>query len=126
MKRELDSNGRVLYKFSSSVCQGGYVYAHSTKGNSITNKDGLRNALHEIVQQYALIDATIKIYDTIFFLFFMTKPMVVPQRLIDNIQEKIAPFSTWADECLYTTVYDLQERFIRKDLHTWGFDYEQG
>lgn len=127
MKRILDKNGRVLYKFSSSVCQGGYVYAHKTKENTlIMNKGGLRNALHEIAVQYALIDATIKVYDTIFFLFYMTKPMVVPQQLINTIQEKIAPFSTWADQGFYNAVYDLQERFIREELHKWGYDYDQG
>ena len=126
MKREIDKNVRVLYKFSSCVCQGGYVYTHRTKEKNIINKTGLRNALNILVTHYALLDTTIKIYDTIFFLFFMTKPSMISQQLIKSIQESIAPFSTWADECIYTAVYDLQERFIREELRKWGFAYEQG
>ena len=126
MKREIDKNGRMLYKFSSSVCQGGYVYAHRTKGNVIADKEGLRRALHEVSQHYELIDTTIKIYDTIFFLFYMTKPMVIPQKFIESVQEKIAPFSMWADQGFYNATYDLQERFVREELKKLGFDYDQG
>ncbi len=56
MKREIDKNGRVIYKFSHSVHQGGFVYSHKTKVASIiTNKDGVRNALNAIAKQFELI-----------------------------------------------------------------------
>ncbi len=128
MKREIDENGRLLYKFSHSTHQGGYLYAHKTKdGHVIENKEGLRNALSAIVKQFDLIDTTIKIYDGIFFLFFMMKPSVVPQQVIDGIQKNIAPFSEWVDDYVYAGIYDLQERFIREDLRKkWGVDYERG
>lgn len=127
MKREIDKNGRVLYKFSHAVHQGGYVYGHKTRaGHIITNKAGLGNTLDAIVQQYGLIDTTIKIYDNVFFLFFMMKPSVAPQQIINSIQKNIASFSEWAEDYSYAGVYDLQERFIRKDLEQGGLDYEQG
>ena len=127
MKREIDKNGRLLYKFSSSVSQGGYVYAHKTKTDSlILNKDGLRNALNAIAKQYELIDVTIKVYDNIFFLFFMMKSSVGPQRIIDTIQRNLASFSEWAEDYIYSGVYDLQEKHVRNELQKWGFNYEHG
>ena len=127
MKRENDKNGRLLYKFSSSVSQGGYAYAHKTKaGLIIPNKAGLRNALNALANQYELIDVTIKIYDTLFFLYFMMKPSVGPQRIIDTIQRNLASFSEWAEDYIYSGVYDLQEKHVRNELQKWGFNYEHG
>ena len=65
-----DRTGRKLYTFSSSVAQGGYLYAHKTSAGAIVDKEGLRNALSAISKKHELIDVTIKVYDTIFFLFF--------------------------------------------------------
>ena len=31
MKIETDKSGRRVYKFSSSIVQGGYLYSHKTK-----------------------------------------------------------------------------------------------
>lgn len=127
MKIETDRNGRKVYKFSHSICQGGYVYSHKTKeGEKIADKEGLRNALGSVTKQFELIDATIKVHDNAFFFLFMLKPSVVPQNLINNILETIGPFSLWAEEYLWTGVYDLQESSLRKELEKWGFDYEQG
>lgn len=127
MKIEYDKNGRKLYKFSHSICQGGYVYSHKTKeGGEIIDKEGLRNALGSVAKQFELIDATIKVYSSMFFFFFMLKPSVVPQQVIESIQNSIASFSSWAEEYLWTGVYDLQEDYLRKELEKQGFDYEQG
>ena len=66
MKREIDKNGRVLYKFSHSVCPGGFVYSHKTKeGHAIADKENLRNALKAFAARSGLIDVTIKVYDVI-------------------------------------------------------------
>ena len=127
MKIEIDKYGRKLYKFSSSVAQGGYVYSHKTNnGVLIENTEGLRNALNAVAKKFELIDVTIKIYDRIFFLFFMTKPSIVPQKLIDTIQEDITAFSSWDENYLWTGVYDLQEKYVRKDMEKWGYDFDQG
>ena len=67
MKKVIDSDGRILYKFNHSVSKGGSVYINKT--GKIENKEGLRNALDAISKKNGLIDPTIKIYDTIFFFF---------------------------------------------------------
>ena len=123
MKIVIDKNGRKMYKFSHSVHQGGYFYCHKGK---VVNKDGLRNALKAIVAKLTLIDASVKIYDDIFFFFFMMKPLVKPLDIIETIQKNIAGFGEWDKEYLYNTVYDLQEKFLKKDLEKWGYDYEKG
>lgn len=116
---------RKTYKFNHSVVQGGYLYAHKTaKGEIIRNKEGLRNALNAIARKFELIDFTVKVYDSIFFFFFMRKPMVKPNELIEKIHKNISNFGVWGKEYLYTTVYDLQEEYLRKDLEKLGFDYD--
>lgn len=127
MKIETDKYGRRLYKFSSSVAQGGYLYAHKTKGDSIiANKDGLRNLLRAIAKKHELIDVTIKVYEKIFFLFFQSKPSLKPIDLINNIQEHINLFGAWEENYVWTGVYDLQEKYVHKDLETWGYEYDEG
>lgn len=127
MKIGFDKNGRKVYKFSHSVDQGGFLYSHKAKeGEKIADRDGLRNALTELAKQYELVDVTIKVYDNVFFLYFLPKPSLAPQTLIDTIQKTIRPFSSWAEECLWTGVYDLQENYLKKELEKWGFDCEQG
>lgn len=126
MKIETDKNGRRLYKFSSSVAQGGYLYAHKTSDGTITNFEGLRNALNAIAKKFELIDVTIKVYDTIFFAFFMSKPSLVPQELIDSIQRNTASFAKWDENYLWTGVYDLQEKYIRDYMAKVGYDYDDG
>ena len=117
---------RKIYRFSSCICQGGYLYAHKIINSKIQNKEGLRNALNAIAKKFELIDVTIKIYDSIFFLFFMTKPKVKPLELIKKIQNNISSFGPWEKKYLYTMVYDLQEKYLRKDLEKIGFDYDKG
>ena len=115
---------RKTYKFSHSVVQGGYVYAHKIANRKIENKEGLRNALNEIIKKFKLIDATIKVYDSIFFFFFMAHN-IKPIELINSIQKNISSFGAWDKDYLYGTVYDLQEEYLRKDLSKLGFDYDK-
>jgi len=126
MKREFDSNGRTIYRFSHSVCQGGTVYIHKVTGGSIQNKGELKDVLKTIALEFKLIDTTIKVYDTLFFLFFFIPKSLTPQVLIDAIQRDISPFATWDEEYFYTGTYDLQEKQVREDILKWGFDYEKG
>ena len=125
MKIELDKKGRKLYKFNHSVHQGGYFYCHKA-GKKIDNKDGLRNALNAIAAKLDLIDVTIKIYEDIFFIFFMRKPLTKLIDVIQTIQKNITGFAEWDKEYLYNTVYDLQDKFLKKDMGEWGYDYEKG
>ena len=125
MKKTYDKYGRTLYKFSSSVAQGGWVYIHKTvTGAIINNKGGLRKSLEAISKKFKLIDATARIYDTIYF-FFEPKS-VAPANVIESIQKNISSFAQWDKDYAFTGVYDLQEKYIRKDLEKWGFDYEKG
>lgn len=127
MKTEIGRDGRKIYKFSSCVSQGGFVYAHKTKeGEKIANKEGLRNALRALAKRFELIDVTIKIYDATFFFFYMTTPSVKPNELLESLQKNISSFAKWDTEHLHTGAYDLQDSFIRKDLKNWGFEYEKG
>ena len=48
MKKVIDKDGRILYKFSHSVSKGGNLYAHKLLNGKIENKEGLRNALNAI------------------------------------------------------------------------------
>ena len=118
---------RKTYKFSSSVSQGGYLYAHKTaNGEIIKNKEGLINTLNAISKKFELIDVTIKIYDSFFFFFFMMRPRTLPIELIHSIQKNIASFALWAPDYIYAGVYDLQEEYVRKDLEKLGFNYDKG
>ena len=42
MKKVYDKYGRTLYKFSSSVAQGGNLYAHKIRQGVIKNKDAAK------------------------------------------------------------------------------------
>ena len=127
MKKTYDKYGRTLYKFSHSVAQGGNAYIHKTVQNkAIENKLGLRNALQAISVKFKLIDTTIKIYETIFFFFFFEPRSVAPAEVIGAIQKNISSFAQWDKGYAFTGVYDLQEKYIRKDLEKWGYDYEKG
>jgi hypothetical protein len=102
------------------------MYAHRTIYGKIEDKDGLRKTLFDVSSSLKLIDTTVKVYDNIFFLFCFVPPSLEPQKLIDMVQENIAPFGKWDKEYLWVGVYDLQERFIRRDLEKMGFDYDNG
>lgn len=118
---------RKLYKFSHSIYQGGYLYAHKTSHEGlIRNREQLRDAIEKTTKKLELMDVTIKIYDSIFFLYFMMKPSIAPAKVIDSIQENIKPLDVWHKDYLFTGVYDLQEPYIRKDLERMGFDCEKG
>lgn len=126
MKKTYDKYGRTLYKFSSSVAQGGNLYAHKVRHGIINNKDGLKNALNAISIKFKLIDPTAKVYDTIFFFFFHVPKSLAPASLIDSIQKNMQYFGEWDKDYLFTGVYDLQEKYVRKDLEKLGFDYDKG
>ena len=126
MKKVYDKYGRTLYKFSSSVAQGGNLYAHKVRQGVIKNKDGLKNALNAISIKFKLIDPTAKVYDSIFFFFFHVPKSLAPAKLIEVIQRNMQPFGEWDKDYLFTGVYDLQEKYVRKDLEKWGFDYGKG
>lgn len=115
---------RKTYKFSHKALQGGLLYSH--RCSKINNKEGLRNMLGAIVKKYSLIDVTIKIYDTIFFLFFMCKPTLKSIDLIEGIQKKLYLFGNWDKEYLYTTIYDLNEQFLRNFLKKHSYDFDKG
>src|SRR3989338_2656840 len=101
---------RKTYKLSHSVFQGGYLYIHKTaNGDQIADKWGLRHALVLTGEQLGLIDVTVKVYDTIFFIFFMMKKNVKPITVIERIQEEINKFGKWHDGEFFGTAYDLQE-----------------
>ena len=118
---------RKLYKFNHSVHQGGYLYAHKTSHEGlIRDRETLRKALKETAKKLELMDVTIKIYDSIFFLHFMMKPSIAPAKVIDSIQENIKHLNVWHNDYLFTGVYDLQEPYVRKDLERMGFDYDKG
>ena len=124
MKIEKDRNGRRLYKFGSCVMQGGFMYAHNTKdGLAIEGKEKLNDALLSIAKEFELVDVTVKVYDSIFFLFFMSKPSIAPQKIIDAIQNNIVDFSDWAEDYVCTGVDSLEEGHVREELKKWGFDY---
>ncbi len=126
MKVELDKRGRRLYKFNHSVVQGGYLYSNKTVyGEAIKNKKGLKNALNAISSKFKLIDPTVKVYDSIFFFFFLSRN-IKPMELIEKIQKNIANFGVWDKDYIYSTVYDLQEEYLRKDLEKLGFGYDKG
>ena len=82
--------------------------------------------LNAISKKFELIDATIKVYDSIFFFFFMTKPLVSPKDLIEKIHSNLSSFGKWDKDYLYSTVYDLQEEYLRSYLKKLGFDYDKG
>ena len=126
MKKTYDKYGRTLYKFSHSVAQGGNLYAHKVSQGIINNKDGLKNALSAVSIKFKLIDPTIKVYGAIFFFFFHVPKSLAPAALIDSIQKNMQHFGEWDKDYLFTGVYDLQEKYIRKDLEKWGFDYDKG
>ena len=126
MKKVIDRDGRILYKFSSSTSKGGNAYIHKTiSGKVIENKEGLRNALTAISKKYELIDPNIKIYDSIFFLFFHIPKSLAPAKLIESIGKNIPIFAEWDEEHVFMGVYDLQDKFLRKDFERWGYDYEK-
>ena len=126
MKKVYDKYGRTLYKFSSSVAQGGNLYAHKVRQGVIKNKDGLKNALNAISIKFKLIDPTAKVYDSIFFFFFHVPKSLAPAKLIEVIHRNMQPFGEWDEDYLFTGVYDLQEKYVRKDLEKWGFDFDRG
>ncbi len=118
---------RKTYKFSHSIVQGDYLYVHKTlEGKAIENKEGLRNVLTAVARKFELMDVTIKVYGSLFFFFFMSKPRVAPLDVINAIQKHLHSFSSWSQEYVYTDVYDLQEEYVKKDLEKLGFNYDAG
>ncbi len=116
---------RKTYRFSHSVGQGGTVYAQKIQEGKIHNKEGLRNMLNAVVKRYRLIDATVKVYDDIFFFFFHARN-VKPTDLIGTVHEHLPAHGRFAEEYVYSGVYDLQEEYVRKELKDWGYDYDAG
>ncbi len=117
---------RKTYKFGSTTFQGGYLYAHKTvAGETIKDREALRTALNALAAKMGLIDVTVKIYDAIFFLFFVAKPSLRPIDIIGQIQKSISSFGVWYEDYIYTGVDDLQEQHIRKQVAKWGYDYDE-
>lgn len=117
---------RKTYRFRHKVVQGGYLYAHKTVSNTIIkDKPGLKSALNAIAKKFKLIDVTIKIYNSMFFFFFLSRN-IKPIELIEKIHKNISNFGVWDKDYIYTTVYDLQEEYVRRDLERLGFDYDKG
>ncbi len=100
------------------------MYCHKSL-NKIENKIGLKNALKAIAKKFELIDATVKVYDNVFFLFYLSRK-VSSDVLIKKILKNIYSFGEWDKDYIFTNVYDLQEKYVRKDLKEMGFDYEKG
>ena len=121
MKIDVDKNGRRIYKFSHGVSQGGYMFANKILSEKIENKEKLREILNEVTKKYELIDVTIKIYDKIFFFFFMMKPSLSQITIIDSIKKEIKTLGNFDEEYLFTNVYDLQEKYVREDLAKFKF-----
>lgn len=92
MKKVIDKDGRILYKLSHSVAKGGNLYSHKVSEGTILDKEGLRNVLNAIALKHKLIDPTIKVYDTIFFLFFHIPKSLAPAELIGSIHKNIDSF----------------------------------
>ena len=127
MKKAIDNDERIIYKYSHSVSKGGNVYINKTViGKHIDNKEGLRNVLVAISRKDDLVDVTIKIYDDVFFLFFHLPRSLALAMLIENIRKNIKDFADWDKEYVFAGVYDLQERYIREDLKRFGVDYDEG
>jgi hypothetical protein len=108
------------YKFSHSVCQGGFVYIHKSDKN-ISNKIGLRNYLEAIIIKHGLFDVNIRIYDNVFFLFFAMKPSMSPNQIIETIQKQLSKFGEFDSEFIFNGCSDISEEFIVKELDNWGF-----
>lgn len=117
---------RKLYKFSHSVSQGGFIYIHKLKTGNIINKPGLRNYLTAISKKFKLIDVTIKIYDSVFFFFYVMNPSVAPLSLINEMQKSLCSFGDWEEEYAISGIYDVQKEYIRKFLKQHGLDYNKG
>ena len=127
MKKEIDKEGRMLYISNHSITKGGNVYICKTLfGKIINNKQGLRNALNAISKKHNLVDPTIKIYNDIFFFFFHIPKLLVPAILIECINKNIAQFAEWDKEYIFTGVQDLQSKFLKEYLKTFGYDHEKG
>ena len=97
---------RKTYRFSHKVVQGRYLYAHKIDKESISNKEGLKNMLNAAAKRFGLIDVTIKIYERIFFFFFMFRE-INPNELIETIQKNLSCFGEWDKDYIYSAVYDL-------------------
>lgn len=117
---------RKLYKFSSSVCAGGWVFAQRVKSGKIENKEELRSRLNEAGMKLNLIDATAKIYDNIFFLFFAMNPTLAAAQAIEEIQKSMAGIADWDSQYLFDGIYDVQEEYLKKYLAKTGLDFEKG
>ena len=51
---------------------------------------------------------------------------LAPAGLNESINKDILLFAEWDKDYVFTGVYDLQDKFVRRDLEKWGFDYEKG
>lgn len=118
---------RKTYRFAHSVGQGGWLFAWKTKeGAEIAHKEALREKLNAIIKQHQLLDPTVKIYHSILFFFFTSKPSVNHNLIVDMVAQNISNLEAWDDEYLFTGAYDLQEAYVRRDLKRFGFDYDEG
>lgn len=117
---------RKVYKHSHSASAGGWVFAQRIMVGKIENKEELRIMLDEASKKLNLIDATAKIYDNIFFLFFAMKPTLAAAQAIEEIQKNIAGIAGWDSKYLFDGVYDVQENYLKKYLKDLGLDFVKG
>ena len=115
----------AIWRPDPACGQAGRLYAPRSIA-PISDKPALRQALQSVAQQLRLRDPTVKVYNTIFFLFCMLPHTLSPAKLIESVQQAAAPFAQWDKEYLFTAIEDTQEPYIRRDLQKLGFAYDEG
>jgi len=68
----------------------------------------------------------LKFKKSIFLLFFHIPKSLAPAKLIESIQNNISSFAKRDKDYAYFGIYDLQEKYLRKDLEKLGYDYDKG
>ncbi len=93
------------------------------KSGKIEKKEELGRRLNDAGIKLSLIDATAKIYDNIFFLFFAMKPTLAAAQAIAEIRKNILGIADWDSQYLFDGVYDLREEYLKKYLSEFGLDF---
>lgn len=86
----------------------------------------MRSRLNEACKKLNLFDATAKIYDNVFFLFFAMKPTFTAAQAIEEIQKNTVGIADWDSEYFFDGIYDVQEEYLKKYLAKTGLDFEKG
>ena len=112
----------TLHHLSHSVVRGGYLYIQ--KSYTPIDREALPGTLQIAVEQFKLLDLTLKAYEQLLLLFFMPSPQFSAQQIVDEIRRAITPFGTWASEYVFVTVDDLGEDGVRRELARLGLSNE--